>query len=98
MTYKTGTWGEKAKARSLRRTKYFIAYRARHKIEKNARALVHRAVKLGFLIKGKCRDCVGKSLHRVEGHHTDYSKPLDVIWLCSLHHREEHKRLKEKLQ
>lgn len=30
-----------------------------------------------------------------EAHHADYSKPLDVVWLCDWHHKEEHKRLKE---
>lgn len=26
----------------------------------------------------------------VQCHHKDYSKPLDVIWLCLKHHRELH--------
>lgn len=94
MTYKTGSWGEDAKKRSIKRNKYFLAYRAKHRLERNARQLVHRAVKLGLLIKGKCRDCKGESKHRIEAHHTDYLKPLEVTWLCSLHHREEHTRLK----
>jgi hypothetical protein len=26
----------------------------------------------------------------IEKHHRDYSKPLDVVWGCRGHHREEH--------
>ena len=27
---------------------------------------------------------------KVDGHHNDYSKPLEVIWLCRLHHKLYH--------
>ena len=28
----------------------------------------------------------------IEKHHLDYSKPLEVVWGCQHHHREEHLR------
>jgi hypothetical protein len=28
----------------------------------------------------------------IEKHHPDYSKPLEVVWGCQRHHREEHLR------
>lgn len=49
---------------------------------------VKYAVKSGKLIKLPCFVC-GEI--EVEGHHPDYSRPLDVVWLCKTHHREVHR-------
>ena len=35
-------------------------------------------------------DCCGKP----EGHHPDYSRPLDVVWLCDAHHKQAHALIK----
>ena len=32
-------------------------------------------------------ECCGTKL---EAHHPDYSRPLDVVWLCNKHHRQCH--------
>lgn len=32
----------------------------------------------------------------VEAHHPDYSRPLNVVWLCKPCHRAEHRRLNEE--
>ncbi len=50
-------------------------------------------VKRGKIKKGNCEVC--SSDKNVEAHHDDYSKPLDVRWLCRKHHRELHKNLKK---
>jgi len=31
---------------------------------------------------------------RAEGHHYDYSRPANVIWLCRKCHKAEHRRLR----
>lgn len=52
-----------------------------------ARRKVHVAVKAGKLNRGACAEC---GYSKTFAHHEDYSKPLEVIWLCRLHHREKH--------
>lgn len=54
-----------------------------------ARAALRNAIQLGHLQRGACRDC---GSGKTEGHHTDYAKPLDVVWLCRRCHLREHKR------
>ena len=56
-----------------------------------AHAAVRQALRDGTLKRGRCAVC--KSF-RVEGHHPDYSKPLYVIWLCRLHHRQRHAEIR----
>lgn len=55
-----------------------------------ARWQVRRAIAAGKLVRLPCEVC---GIEPAEGHHDDYSKPLDVRWLCKLHHREHHARV-----
>jgi hypothetical protein len=50
----------------------------------NCRSYLHVYVKRGRIVKAGCAIC--GSTDKVEGHHNDYSKPLDVVWLCRGHH------------
>ena len=52
-----------------------------------ARRALRRAVKMGKVQKFPCWTCGDEDVH---GHHHDYDKPLDVVWLCNKHHRELH--------
>lgn len=47
-----------------------------------------KAMKLGQLVRQPCEICGDTA---VQAHHDDYSKPLDVRWLCRSHHVGLHK-------
>lgn len=54
-----------------------------------ARRMVRSAVEGGFIIKPKeCSKCGNEG--KIHAHHPDYSKPLEVIWLCSKCHNKIH--------
>ena len=58
-----------------------------------ARWKTRRAINSGKLVKAPCEVC-GSS--RVDAHHDDYSKPLDVRWLCRPHHIEHHAKARNQ--
>ena len=63
------------------------------RIKRNAKQRVLMAIKRGVLTRGSCEVCgTNEDIH---GHHDDYSKPLEVRWLCGEHHREFHATNKE---
>jgi len=62
----------------------------RNPVARKCTHAVNNAVRDGKLIKQPCEVC--GSTTKVHGHHDDYSKPLDVRWLCPKHHAEWHKR------
>lgn len=49
--------------------------------------MVHRAVKAGKLAPKPCEVC---GRHDVHAHHDSYDRPLDVMWLCPIHHHARH--------
>ena len=58
--------------------------------QKNAYMVVDAALRCGVLVKPHvCSACGCQDTeHRIEAHHYDYSKPLDIIWLCTPCHRK----------
>lgn len=69
-----------------------------HKEKWQTRAKTIYAIKMGILVKPeKCEHCEFKGAGRkIQAHHTDYSKPLKVIFLCTQCHAKAHKLLKAK--
>lgn len=70
------------------------AYR-KHKVKWLARLKARYAVSKGIIIKPKkCEVC--NLVKILQGHHEDYSKPLEVIWLCWTCHAQADKELEQK--
>lgn len=65
-----------------------------NKIKKNAHTKVKRALLNGTLVRRYNCDICGDG-SKLEAHHEDYSKPLEVIWLCVKCHKEKHKQKRE---
>ena len=63
-----------------------VKYRKQFAERKQAQSLLRSAVLKGDVMPMACWCCGNKA----EAHHPDYSKPLDVVWLCSSHHKQAH--------
>ncbi len=76
-------------------------YRGGETASKRAQNLAWKAIKKGVLIPQPCENCgvVGTfadGRNKVQAHHEDYNKPLEVRWLCQECHHEWHKENKAK--
>lgn len=71
-----------------RRAAYAERYRRDHRERRAAHTQVGNAVRDGRLAKSPCVFC--GATDNLEAHHHDYSKPLDVTWLCHPCHRRFH--------
>lgn len=61
----------------------------RHPEWRHAHYMVNNAVRDGKLSKPSVCDVCGRE-GRLHAHHYDYSKPLEVIWVCPKCHRDIH--------
>jgi hypothetical protein len=61
--------------------------------KQRARVVLKEAVRWGKIVKPKhCQEC-GQAVPpaRLQGHHHDYSKPLEARWLCATCHGRAHR-------
>lgn len=69
---------------------YVSKFPEKHK----AKTAVNNAIRDGRLLKPKSCSCCGIECNP-HGHHDDYSKPLDVRWLCHKCHKDFHLFIRE---
>lgn len=71
-----------------RRTQATKEWRKKNPEKYKAHNVLNNAVRGKKISKQPCCICGSE---KTEAHHEDYSKPLNVIWVCSLHHHDLHK-------
>lgn len=69
------------------RRRVAAAWRASNPEAYRAQTALGNAIRDGKAKRLPCEVCGSKRSH---GHHRDYAKPLDVIWLCARHHHAAH--------
>lgn len=80
--YAQTSQGKAAHKRAIR------VQRERRPLQRAARVAVGNALRDGRLTRQPCEVC---GHEKAQAHHDDYSKPLDVRWLCTTHHAEWHR-------
>ena len=73
------------RARGCRQSPEYLREWRRKNPEK---AHAHKQVAYRLKNPGVCSEC--ESTYHIEAHHDDYSKPLDVRWLCAACHKQWH--------
>ena len=75
---------------SKRKPETIKAWRKRNPEKARAHGFVARALRNGSLTREVCEACGSANTH---AHHADYSKPLEVRWLCPQHHMIQHRKI-----
>lgn len=79
----------KSNKRKVMHSRIISEWRRNHPDRRAAQIALGNAVRRGDVVPWPvCAipECNGKP----EAHHPDYSRPLDVVWLCSAHHKQAH--------
>lgn len=91
---------EKVRERARLKTRKYTAEDSKKQVERTARwrsadsrrrkahTAVWLALQSGSIVKLPCFICGSE---KTEAHHPSYDLPLDVVWLCSIHHKAAHR-------
>lgn len=77
----------RAKWRTKTNRKSDNAWLKKNRLKHKAHVLLSYHTRSGSIIRKPCEICGDGKSH---AHHDDYSKPLQVRWLCATHHRLVH--------
>lgn len=83
-----------ARRRAYRQKNRDVINASRRSLKTRTRKNTLHAIKVGKIKRLPCQRCgAGNS----QAHHKDYSKPLDIVWLCAPCHAAHHARLRVPL-
>lgn len=74
-------------------TKASQKYKRAHPDKRHTYSVVWNKLNSKKLIRKPCEVCA--TILKVEAHHDDYSRPLEIRWLCKKHHMELHRTIND---
>lgn len=83
---------EQAATKRAKNKRRYYTIKEKHPEKYAAKLAVKDAIRSGLLVSMPCVICGDP---KSDGHHEDYSKQLEVVWLCRSHHLGVHKLMKE---
>lgn len=65
-------------------------WEAKNADKNRAHKLVEVHLRNGNIVRRPCVVCGDKDAH---AHHEDYAVPLEIVWLCPIHHSDRHRQI-----
>jgi len=75
---------------------YTKSYQEKHAIKRGAHVIWGNYIKRKKVDPEPCANCSGT--HDINAHHEDYTKPLEIIWLCKACHGKRHREINEEIR
>ena len=64
-------------------------WKKKNRLKIRVEQVLHRAIEAGLLKRKPCEICGNE---KSVAHHPSYDRPLEVVFLCHIHHRKYHYR------